>query len=97
MADKSFSEIKEYLEEIDGIYSERLNNGEILWFTNSRPSQHLTQMIKEQKPARVISDYRKRKVMIPAMKFIQYNKYDDDYGDDKLCFYKDNYVYRQKR
>lgn len=96
MADRSFADMQDYLEGIEGVYSERLYNGEVLWFSNSAPTQHLARMIKEQKPARVYSDYRNR-IAMPGINLLQNNKSGSCEVADKVCFYKDNYAYRQKR
>lgn len=83
MSEKSFLEKKQYLESIDGVYSVKSHMDEELWFLNSQMSQHITRMIREQKPARdVVIEPRKSAGS----------------GEPKdVCFYKDNYAYRQKR
>lgn len=92
MADRSFTEIREYLHSIDGLHAQKIGKGDEVWFLKSGRTQHLKKMIVEQKPARV--------------QFIKQSKRQSDTkscaGDSdpsylNTCYYKDNYVYRQKK
>lgn len=99
-ADRSFSEIKIFLENIDDVYSVRSSTGDLLWYVNSEHAQHITKMIEEQKPARVDQTYGKRMKNDNNRSNVggrtQYLSRKRPI-EREACFYSDNYEYKQKR
>lgn len=88
MANKTFDNIKNYMESIDGVFCIESHAGPIKWFIHSKETVHIRKMIQEQR--------RSSECSPKSRKFVS-KQFLNKTIDAKECFFKDNYVYKYKR
>lgn len=96
MAERSFDEIDDYMSSIDGVYHFDASAGPTKWYIRSEDCVHLQKLILAQKHISERSPEAAAKKP-PRMKMNHRNSMANKSIGTKECFFRDNYVYKNKR